>query len=145
VSTSCSTLHVPYSLDAEPDIDARLRSWLASALRRSLRCVTLARGLKDGREAIAADVAASNAAIASRRSDPRLNNGHVRSRISSIIASGYQAGARPISAAPCRTNGCACPPCRPRPSARTRRRRPFALLARTCGTGRSMPQSTSAG
>jgi 5-methyltetrahydropteroyltriglutamate--homocysteine methyltransferase len=92
VSTSCSTLHVPYSLDAEPDIDAALRSWLAFGFEKVTEVVTLARGLKDGREAIAADVAASNAAIASRRSDPRLNNGHVRSRISSIIASGTKRG-----------------------------------------------------
>ncbi len=92
VSTSCSTLHVPYSLDAEPDIDAALRSWLAFGFEKVTEVVMLARGLKDGREAIAADVAASNAAIASRRSDPRLNNGHVRSRISSIIASGTKRG-----------------------------------------------------
>ena len=42
--------------------------------------------------AIAAEVAASNAAIASRRSDPRLNNGQVRARISSIAASGTMRG-----------------------------------------------------
>ena len=56
VSTSCSTLHVPYSLDAEPDIDAALRSWLAFGFEKVTEVVTLARGLKDGREAIAADV-----------------------------------------------------------------------------------------
>jgi 5-methyltetrahydropteroyltriglutamate--homocysteine methyltransferase len=92
VSTSCSILHVPYSLDAEPDIDAALRSWLAFGFDKVTEVVTLARGLKDGREAIAADVASSNAAIVSRRSDPRLNNGHVRSRISSIIDSGAKRG-----------------------------------------------------
>ena len=92
VSTSCSTLHVPYSLDSEPDTDAALRSWLAFGFEKVTEVVTLARGLKGGREAIAADVAASNAAIASRRSDPRLNNGHVRSRISSVIASGTKRG-----------------------------------------------------
>jgi 5-methyltetrahydropteroyltriglutamate--homocysteine methyltransferase len=67
VATSCSTLHVPYSLDAEPDIDAALRSWLAVGFEKVTEVVTLARGLKDGRDAIAADVAASNAAIAQRR------------------------------------------------------------------------------
>jgi 5-methyltetrahydropteroyltriglutamate--homocysteine methyltransferase len=92
VSTSCSTLHVPYSLDAEPDIDAALRSWLAFGFEKVTEVVTLARGLKDGREAIAADVAASNAAVASRRSDPRLSNGQIRARISSIIASGTKRG-----------------------------------------------------
>jgi 5-methyltetrahydropteroyltriglutamate--homocysteine methyltransferase len=92
VSTSCSTLHVPYSLAAEPDIDAALRSWLAFGFEKVTEVVTLARGLKDGREVIAADVAASKAAIASRRADPRLNNDQIRARISSIVASGVKRG-----------------------------------------------------
>ena len=92
VSTSCSTLHVPYSLDAEPDIDAALRSWLAFGFEKVTEVVTLARGLKDGREAIAADVATSSAAIASRRADPRLNNGQIRTRIATIVASGVKRG-----------------------------------------------------
>jgi 5-methyltetrahydropteroyltriglutamate--homocysteine methyltransferase len=92
VSTSCSTLHVPYALDAESDIDAALRSWLAFGSEKVSEVTALARGLKDGRDAIADEVAASNAAIASRKSDPRLNNGQVRARISSIVASGAQRG-----------------------------------------------------
>ncbi|BBY81346.1 5-methyltetrahydropteroyltriglutamate--homocysteine S-methyltransferase [Mycolicibacterium pulveris] len=92
VSTSCSTLHVPYSLDAEDDIDPAVRGWLAFGAEKVTEVVTLARGLRDGRDAIEAEVAASNAAIASRRSDPRLTNKPVRSRISSITASGSQRG-----------------------------------------------------
>ncbi|MFV1366308.1 5-methyltetrahydropteroyltriglutamate--homocysteine S-methyltransferase [Mycolicibacterium elephantis] len=92
VSTSCSTLHVPYSLDAEDDIDPALRGWLAFGAEKVTEVVTLARGLRDGRDAIEAEVTASNAAIASRRSDPRLTNADVRSRISSIAASGSQRG-----------------------------------------------------
>lgn len=92
VSTSCSTLHVPYSLDAEDDIDPALRGWLAFGAEKVTEVVTLARGLRDGRDAIEDEVAASNAAIASRRSDPRLTNADVRSRISSIAASGSQRG-----------------------------------------------------
>lgn len=92
VSTSCSTLHVPYSLDAEDGIDAALRSWLAFGVEKVSEVVALARGLRDGRDAIDAEVAASDAAIASRRSDSRLTNGTVRSRISSIAASGAKRG-----------------------------------------------------
>ncbi len=54
VSTSCSTMHVPYTLEAEADIDAALRSWLAFGSEKVAEVVTLSRGLKDGREAIAA-------------------------------------------------------------------------------------------
>jgi 5-methyltetrahydropteroyltriglutamate--homocysteine methyltransferase len=92
VSTSCSTLHVPYSLDVEADLDDALRSWLAFGAEKVTEVVTLARGLRDGREVIADEVAASNIAIASRRADPRLNNGQVRERISSILASGTTRG-----------------------------------------------------
>ncbi|MDQ2637946.1 MAG: 5-methyltetrahydropteroyltriglutamate--homocysteine S-methyltransferase, partial [Actinomycetota bacterium] len=92
VSTSCSTLHVPYSLDAEDGLDAALRSWLAFGVEKVSEVVALARGLRDGREVISAEVADSNAAVASRRSDVRLTNGDVRSRISSITASGAKRG-----------------------------------------------------
>lgn len=92
VSTSCSTLHVPYSLDAEPDVDTALRSWLAFGFEKVAEVVTLARGLREGRDAISGEVAASNAAVEARRVDPRLNNGQVRSRISSIVASRAQRG-----------------------------------------------------
>ena len=92
VSTSCSTLHVPYALDAERDMDAALRSWLAFGFEKVSEVVTLARGLTGGRDAISSEVTASKAAIAARRSDPRLNNEHVRSRISSIVESGATRG-----------------------------------------------------
>ncbi|WP_165593279.1 5-methyltetrahydropteroyltriglutamate--homocysteine S-methyltransferase [Mycobacterium lehmannii] len=92
VSTSCSTLHVPYTLDAEPSIDSALRSWLAFGFEKVTEVVALARGLKSGREAIDGEIAASNAAIASRRADPRLNNDDVRERISAITASGTERG-----------------------------------------------------
>ncbi|MCV7226474.1 5-methyltetrahydropteroyltriglutamate--homocysteine S-methyltransferase [Mycolicibacterium komossense] len=92
VSTSCSTLHVPYTLDAEPDVDPALRSWLAFGSEKVTEVVALARGLRDGREAITEEIAASQAAVASRRYDPRLNNAHVRERISSIASSGATRG-----------------------------------------------------
>jgi 5-methyltetrahydropteroyltriglutamate--homocysteine methyltransferase len=92
VSTSCSTLHVPYTLDAEDDLDTALRSWLAFGFEKVTEVVALARGLRDGRDAISVEVTASNAAIESRKSDPRLNNAQVRSRIASIAASGATRG-----------------------------------------------------
>lgn len=92
VSTSCSTLHVPYTLDAEPGLETALRSWLAFGSEKVTEVVALARGLRDGRDAIAAEVAASNAAIASRRADPRLSNERIRARIAAIAASGTSRG-----------------------------------------------------
>jgi 5-methyltetrahydropteroyltriglutamate--homocysteine methyltransferase len=88
VSTSCSTLHVPYSLEPETDLDDALRSWLAFGAEKVHEVATLARALKDGRDAVADEIEASNAAVKSRRSDPRLHNNKVRARIDSIAKSG---------------------------------------------------------
>lgn len=92
VSTSCSTMHVPYSLEPETDLDDNLRSWLAFGAEKVGEVVTLARALRDGRDAVADDIAASNAAVASRKGDPRLHNGQIRARIDSIVASGAHRG-----------------------------------------------------
>ena len=92
VSTSCSTLHVPYSLAAETGLDDNLRSWLAFGAEKMHEVVVLARALHDGRDAVADEIAASSAAMASRRSDPRLHNGQIRARIDAITASGAHRG-----------------------------------------------------
>ncbi|MGO9156655.1 5-methyltetrahydropteroyltriglutamate--homocysteine S-methyltransferase [Mycobacterium sp.] len=92
VSTSCSTMHVPYSLEPETDLDDALRSWLAFGAEKVGEVVTLARALHDGRDTVADEIAASNAAVASRKKDPRLHNGQVRARIDSIVASGTHRG-----------------------------------------------------
>ncbi|KQY04255.1 5-methyltetrahydropteroyltriglutamate--homocysteine methyltransferase [Mycobacterium sp. Root135] len=92
VSTSCSTLHVPYTLDAEPDADVALRSWLAFGVEKVTEVVGLARGLRDGRDSVADAITASNEAVASRRADARLDNGDVRARLSSIAAAGMTRG-----------------------------------------------------
>jgi len=92
VSTSCSTLHVPYSLEPETGLDDNLRSWLAFGAEKVREVVVLARALREGRDAVADEVAASNAAVASRRRDPRLHNDRVRARIAAIMASGVHRG-----------------------------------------------------
>jgi 5-methyltetrahydropteroyltriglutamate--homocysteine methyltransferase len=93
VSTSCSTLHVPYSLALDTDLkDENLRSWLAFGAEKVHEVVTLARALRDGRDAVADEIAASAAAMASRRSDPRLHNEQIRARIDAIMATGTKRG-----------------------------------------------------
>ncbi len=96
VSTSCSTMHVPYSLAAETDIDDRLRTWLSFGAEKVTEVVTLARALHGGRDTVALAVEASNAAISSRAADPRLHNGHLRTRIDSIVASGSRRGSTEV-------------------------------------------------
>ena len=49
VGTSCSLLHVPYDLDAEPDLSASVRGRLAFARQKLDEVVWLARALRSGR------------------------------------------------------------------------------------------------
>lgn len=96
VSTSCSTLHVPYSLTAETGIDDRLRSWLSFGVEKVTEVVTLAQALHGGRDTVALAIEASNAAMTSRSADPRLRNGQIRTRIDSIPTSGSRRGSTEV-------------------------------------------------
>ncbi|MGB8408168.1 MAG: 5-methyltetrahydropteroyltriglutamate--homocysteine S-methyltransferase [Mycobacterium sp.] len=92
VSTSCSTLHVPYSLDPEDGLDDALRSWLAFGTEKVREVATLAVALRDGRDKVAAEIEASNLAAASRAQDPRLHNGVIRARLQTALTGGISRG-----------------------------------------------------
>jgi 5-methyltetrahydropteroyltriglutamate--homocysteine methyltransferase len=89
VSTSCSLLHTPIDLDAEPagvdsDLDDELRSWMAFAKQKVGEVATLARGLGEGREAIGMELEANDRALEDRRNSHRTRNPEVRSRVESL-------------------------------------------------------------
>ncbi|MCP3803034.1 5-methyltetrahydropteroyltriglutamate--homocysteine S-methyltransferase [Allokutzneria sp. A3M-2-11 16] len=52
VSTSCSLLHVPYDVEAEPDLDPDVRARLAFARQKLAEVVLLGRVLREGAEVI---------------------------------------------------------------------------------------------
>ncbi|AYY15276.1 5-methyltetrahydropteroyltriglutamate--homocysteine S-methyltransferase [Actinobacteria bacterium YIM 96077] len=84
VSTSCSLLHVPYDLDAEPDIDSRLRSWLAFADQKVTEVVTLARGLHEGYDAVAGRIQEGTSARDDRATASSVVDPAVRQRIADL-------------------------------------------------------------
>ncbi|MFG1795559.1 5-methyltetrahydropteroyltriglutamate--homocysteine S-methyltransferase [Nocardia sp. NPDC049149] len=84
VSTSCSLLHVPYTLAVETGLDDALRSWLAFGSEKVAEVRLLATGLTEGPDAIGAELAEARAALASRHADPRLNDGQVRARLAAL-------------------------------------------------------------
>lgn len=92
VSTSCSTLHVPYSLEREDGLDDALRGWLAFGAEKVDEVATLATALRTGRGSVAAQLEASNRAVASRRHDPRLHNAAVRARLDTVLSGGISRG-----------------------------------------------------
>src|ERR671919_2539147 len=84
VSTSCSLLHSPIDLDAEPDLDAELRSWMSFAKQKVGEVATLARGFGEGREAIAGELDANDRALEDRRNSHRTRNPFVRERVAAL-------------------------------------------------------------
>ncbi|SEK25502.1 5-methyltetrahydropteroyltriglutamate--homocysteine S-methyltransferase [Rhodococcus maanshanensis] len=87
VSTSCSLLHVPYSLASETGLDDSLGSWLAFGSEKMREVTALATGLLSGRDAVAAELAGAAAALASRAADPRLHDRAIRERLATLKAS----------------------------------------------------------
>ncbi|MGK5732121.1 5-methyltetrahydropteroyltriglutamate--homocysteine S-methyltransferase [Streptomyces sp. URMC 124] len=86
VSTSCSLLHVPLDAAAERDIDPQILRWLAFARQKTAEVVTLARGLAQGTDTIAAELAANRADLASRAGSAITRDPAVRSRAAAVTA-----------------------------------------------------------
>ncbi|BBA96217.1 putative tetrahydropteroyltriglutamate methyltransferase [Actinacidiphila reveromycinica] len=100
VAASCSLLHVPLDTAPEQDIDPQVLRWLAFARQKTAEVVTLARGLAEGTDAVAALIAANRADLASRASSPITRDPAVRARVAAITdADGRRAPAYPERAA----------------------------------------------
>ncbi|MFB7605481.1 5-methyltetrahydropteroyltriglutamate--homocysteine S-methyltransferase [Streptomyces gardneri] len=86
VSASCSLLHVPLDATVERDVDPQVLRWLAFARQKTAEIVTLAKGLSQGTGAIAAELAANRADLASRARSPITHDPDVRFRASAVSA-----------------------------------------------------------
>ncbi|MFI8286845.1 5-methyltetrahydropteroyltriglutamate--homocysteine S-methyltransferase [Streptomyces albidoflavus] len=84
VAASCSLLHVPLDTAPERDLDPRILRWLAFARQKTAEIVTLAKGLAQGTGAVAADLAANRAALASRADSPLTRDPAVRARTAAV-------------------------------------------------------------
>lgn len=93
VSTSTSLLHVPHDVEDETALDARLASWLAFADQKVAQVAVLARGLAEGRDAIAGELDAASAALADRAAAPGVRVAAVRDRLSALDAAAFSRAA----------------------------------------------------
>ncbi|MFJ9211606.1 5-methyltetrahydropteroyltriglutamate--homocysteine S-methyltransferase [Streptomyces sp. NPDC102264] len=84
VAASCSLLHVPLDTAAERDIDPQILRWLAFARQKTDEIVTLAKGLSQGTDTIAAAIAANRADLASRTNSAITHDPAVRARAAAI-------------------------------------------------------------
>ncbi|WP_217552910.1 5-methyltetrahydropteroyltriglutamate--homocysteine S-methyltransferase [Streptomyces sp. GbtcB6] len=84
VAASCSLLHVPLDTAAERDIAPQILRWLAFAKQKTAEIVTLAKGLAQGPDTIAAELAANRADLASRAGSPITRDPAVRARCAAV-------------------------------------------------------------
>ena len=92
ISTSTSLLHVPHSVADEARLNADLRSWLAFADEKVGQVAVLARGLRDGPEAVSHELAAARESLDSRAAVPGVRNATVRARTAALTASDFSRG-----------------------------------------------------
>ncbi|MCS7193456.1 MAG: 5-methyltetrahydropteroyltriglutamate--homocysteine S-methyltransferase [Meiothermus sp.] len=84
IAPSCSLLHVPIDLSLETALDPELKSWLAFAVQKLEELSILGRALNQGRGAVRDELAASAAAVAARRTSPRIHDPQVQERLARI-------------------------------------------------------------
>ncbi|MFE5941822.1 5-methyltetrahydropteroyltriglutamate--homocysteine S-methyltransferase [Streptomyces sp. NPDC056480] len=84
VAASCSLLHVPIDAAAEREIDPQIARWLAFARQKTAEIAVLARGLAQGTDAVAAELAANRADLASRAGSALTRDPAVRARAAAI-------------------------------------------------------------
>lgn len=84
VAGSSSLLHTPVDLNSETQMDAELKSWMAYATQKLDEIATIAKGVNDGRDAIASEIAASDAVQEDRRTSKRIHDDAVKARVADI-------------------------------------------------------------
>ncbi|MTW11828.1 5-methyltetrahydropteroyltriglutamate--homocysteine S-methyltransferase [Pseudoduganella eburnea] len=89
LSTSCSLLHVPYSLDSEASLDEEVRPWLAFAEEKLAELALLKAALSaDERVSgqVARGFAEARSALANRRASARVHSAAVAKRLASLAS-----------------------------------------------------------
>ncbi|QEO09873.1 5-methyltetrahydropteroyltriglutamate--homocysteine S-methyltransferase [Protaetiibacter larvae] len=92
VATSTNLFHTPHDVADEPELSAQLKTWLAFADQKVGQVATLARGLREGKTAIQAELDAASAALEDRSTAPGVRDGAVRSRVAGLDASAFSRG-----------------------------------------------------
>ena len=86
VAGSCSLLHTPVDLNSETALDDKIKNWMAYATQKIAEIATIAKGANEGRDSIAAKIAASDAVQEDRRTSKRIHNDAVKNRVTAITA-----------------------------------------------------------
>ncbi len=90
--TSTSLQHTPHDVADEPDLPGRLVTWLAFADQKVQQVGILARGLTEGRAAIASELDSATGALADRQTAEGVRDGDIRSRVRALSESAFSRG-----------------------------------------------------
>jgi 5-methyltetrahydropteroyltriglutamate--homocysteine methyltransferase len=90
VAGSCSLLHVPLDVSLEKKLDAEILPWLAFARQKLDELDVLATGVREGRDAIGAQLATNADVLGARAASPRVNVASVRARSAAVSESDAQ-------------------------------------------------------
>ncbi len=85
IAPSSSLLHVPVDLEAETELDAELRQWLAFARQKLDEVAALTLAMQKGRAAARAAFEASAAALAAHRQSGRIHRPQVVARAAAAL------------------------------------------------------------
>ncbi|MDF1760590.1 MAG: 5-methyltetrahydropteroyltriglutamate--homocysteine S-methyltransferase [Coxiellaceae bacterium] len=89
IGPSCSLLHCPIDLELENHLDKEIKSWLAFAKQKLNELVLLAKGLGEGKPAIADQLAINQAAVDSRHQSSRIHNPSITEKLAQITSRFY--------------------------------------------------------
>jgi 5-methyltetrahydropteroyltriglutamate--homocysteine methyltransferase len=84
IAPSCSLLHVPVDLDLETGLDPDVKSWLAFSVQKMRELSVLGSALGGQADAVKAELEASAAAAASRRTSGKVHDAAVAARVVSL-------------------------------------------------------------
>jgi 5-methyltetrahydropteroyltriglutamate--homocysteine methyltransferase len=80
IAPSCSLLHTPIDLEREKELDPEVKGWLAFAVQKIAELKILARALNEGRDGVQQALDAASAAVASRKTSPKINDPATKAR-----------------------------------------------------------------
>ena len=84
IAPSCSLLHSPQDLVVEEKLNGEIKSWMAFAAQKLVELGVVKRALEHGKDSVAAELNASDAAAADRATNKLIHNDAVKARLANL-------------------------------------------------------------
>ena len=84
IAPSCSLLHSPQDLAVEEKLNGEIKSWMAFAAQKLVELGVVKRALEHGKDSVAAELKASDAAAADRATNKLIHNDAVKARLTNL-------------------------------------------------------------